>query len=907
MLRSRLAPHAGDAREAGVWLGSRLTNGLLGLVHVSLVAAAIGPDEAGRFFFLWTAVWLLATVLRFGMEGVLPRIIAEALRDGTEVPSLRRAALAGLAASAVALVPLMAVFRVPISGETIGLSVALAALWAGTFVLSAALKAYGKVGLSGIVSQTVWPVGPALAPLFLLGRHAGWKELAAVTVATTALSFTAACVVTARALGRQALRRLASRRGSAVPLEADVLGAALLSLLYELLLWLPVVTIALANVRGAVAAGIYAAVRVTGLVSWPYNAVVALLTPRIAQSLAARDLTSARRTIARGGLIGLAVTLPMAVVVALAARPILDLFDPAYGALATALVLLVAGRVFDAAAGPVGEALLVGRATWIDCALVGTGVTVGLAVGLGLEGAVGAAKGAGIAGSTAFALANLLRLGVVTRLLRHGWDLRAVMPDRRRGGALAAVLLAGGIAFAVAVQIAGPDTRDFVWLGVGASLAVAAGAVGLGAARHGLRATVASPIGVLGLLLVTHFALRPATLVLDPGSAVWAVRTLGFNWIDVTHAAVLGAAGFGVLAAGFLITWRPVAAPRVVPALATSRVLVAVGGALVVGSALWLILFRRLGGPSALENDPSKVHLSQFGAGYGTVGLALCLGALLVALQAWLARPARSWPLMAAVAVAAIVAAAGTVALATRGLAVATALAALVLVFQARRPRPRTVVVSVLCVVLLGAGAVFLRAVRDYSQYQSTGGAITSVTQTPPLRLLGPDLIEFDHLVILENLVPGKLGWLNGSSLADVPKAFVPRKIWPNKPKPVDFRLSQELWGVPVAAGNPFTLPGEMWWNLRFPGALAALLVIGLLGGWLWRFLLARCRAAGELMAAVLTGYSYLIFTRPLAAMLLTTAIAAFTALAVHLAASVGLRPALARLPAFVPRGLRRA
>jgi O-antigen/teichoic acid export membrane protein len=889
--------HAG---EAGVWLGSRLTNGLLGLLHVTLVTAAIGPGEAGRFFFLWTSVWLLGTVLRFGIEGILPRVVAEAQVAGHDVPSLRRPALAGLAACAIALVPLLVLFRLPVSAATLGVALALAACWAGTLVLSATLKAHGRVGLSGVVGNTIWPLGPALAPLPLLGSDAGWQDVAVVTTMLAALSLAAGYAVAARSLGRAPLRRLFSRRGTALRLEADVLGAALLSVLYEVLLWLPVVMLALAGIGGVVAAGVFAAVRVTGLVSWPYNAVVALLTPRIAQGLAAKDLARTRRLLLTGSLIGLGVTVPAAIAVAVAARPILELFDPAFGFLASALALLVIGRVFDAAAGPVGEALLVGRGTWLDCALVSAGVAAGLTLGLALEPTIGA-EAAGIAGSVAFAFTNLLRLGAVWRLLAHGWQIGAALPGRRRGLAVATALLAAGTVLAVGLNVFQPLTRDWVWAGAVASVLAAAGAIGAGAARHGVRATVASPVGPLALILIAHFALRPATLVLDPASAEWALRTIGFAWSDVTQAAALGAAGLGLFAVGFQGVWRPSTVPRAEPSPDVGRLVKAVAGALALGSLLWLILFARLGGPAALADDPSAVHLKQFGAGYGTLGLALCLGAALAAIQAWLARPGRV--LLATAVVASLVGIAGSIGLATRGAAVATALAALALVIRARRPRRRTLIVALVCVVALAATAIALRAVRDYSLYEPTGNSAASVARTPPLRLLSPDLIEFDHLVALEGLVPERVDWLDGESLANVPAAFVPRALWPDKPRPLDFRLAEKLHGVGVTSGNPFTLPGEMWWNLRFGGAVAGLLLLGMLTGLLWRLLLERGGAAGELVTAVLTGYSYLIFTRPLGPMLLTAVTAAVAALAVHLAATVRVdRVALrARLDAVTP------
>src|SRR5436305_2106520 len=134
-------------REGGLWLGSRATNGVLGLAQVSLTAAAIGPHEAGRFFLLWTGSWLLATVLKFGTDGILPRVVAEAHLAGRDVPSLLRPLAAGAAAFALLLVPLLAVFRVPIGGASIAVTVGIALCWAATFILAGALKADGQVAV----------------------------------------------------------------------------------------------------------------------------------------------------------------------------------------------------------------------------------------------------------------------------------------------------------------------------------------------------------------------------------------------------------------------------------------------------------------------------------------------------------------------------------------------------------------------------------------------------------------------------------------------------------------------------------------------------------------------------------------------------------------------------------------
>jgi O-antigen/teichoic acid export membrane protein len=413
-----------DLREGTAWVGSRVVNGILGLVQVSLAVAAVGSAEAGRFFLLWTGVWLLATVLKFGTEGILPRAVAEAAVRGAAVPSLRRPVAVGLLAGVALLPALLIVFRVPFSPGAVGVALGLAFSWAAVFVLSGLLKSYGKVAVSGVVGNVLWPLGPALAPLVLMPSGGTWLDLAAVTLVTSVVMLGVSVALAARTLGASKVRRLASSRPPFLPVERDTAGAALLSLLYELIVWLPVVIAALAGIDDETAAGVFAAARVAGVVSWPYAAVLAVLTPRLAGTLAARDLPSTRRTLLIGSLVGFAATLPAAVMVALAAEPILGLFDSAYETLAGALVLLAAGRLFDAAAGPVGEALLVGRKTWLDASLVGSGIAVGAAAGILLEPGTGATA-VGVGGAGAYVVANTLRVAVVSKLLRSDWRWRA--------------------------------------------------------------------------------------------------------------------------------------------------------------------------------------------------------------------------------------------------------------------------------------------------------------------------------------------------------------------------------------------------------------------------------------------------------------------------------------------------
>ena len=54
----------------------------------------------------------------------------------------------------------------------------------------------------------------------------------------------------------------------------------------------------------------------------------------------------------------------------------LAVFDSSLTSGAAVLVLLIAARAVDAAAGPLGEALLVGRRTWVDVVFVVAGMAL---------------------------------------------------------------------------------------------------------------------------------------------------------------------------------------------------------------------------------------------------------------------------------------------------------------------------------------------------------------------------------------------------------------------------------------------------------------------------------------------------------------------------------------------------
>ncbi|HVF77394.1 MAG TPA: hypothetical protein VNA28_03775 [Solirubrobacteraceae bacterium] len=410
-----------------------------------------------------------------------------------------------------------------------------------------------------------------------------------------------------------------------------------------------------------------------------------------------------------------------------------------------------------------------------------------------------------------------------------------------------------------------------------AALATAAVLVALfiltvGVARHGVRATLLSPLTLVAVLLIGHAAVRPLVLSSDPEAAVLGVWRLGWSENALAEAGWILVVGFGLFGVAFALALRrpaPVTADR---AVSGARCLAAAA----IGCVLWGALFLRLGGPQALIEDPASLKTGQFGGAYGLAGLAACTAATLLAFDGWLREQKRR--MLAVAAICGATALLGSICLATRGPILVTLLGGLLLLGWRRRLRVRQAVVVGLALVVAVVGAQVLRQVREYAQFGTVQEAVSTTLRTDPLALLSADLIEYDHLVALVQLVPDPLARLDGESVAAVPKAFVPRALWADKPRPIDYELSEVLYGPSTLAGTPFTLPGELWWNFGWLGVVLGCPLLGFVFGsaW-WRW--SGSEGVRAVAVAVAGAYGYLLLTRPLAAMTLTTIIGVGTVL----------------------------
>ena len=199
-----------------------------------------------------------------------------------------------------------------------------------------------------------------LVALLAAARAGDWGLSATGAMALNAAA-TCAALACAAAMFRRALPRPV--REAAPRRRADVWSRSVLPLvavsgLYAASGQIPVLM--LGAMGGAEAAGVLAvAKRLADLVVLPTLAASATLAPTLAGLWATRDTSAFQRTLTAftRGVAGVAV--PLAIVLVLLRRPLLEAFGAPFGAGAGALVLLCVGQVVSVLVGSVNLALVV--------------------------------------------------------------------------------------------------------------------------------------------------------------------------------------------------------------------------------------------------------------------------------------------------------------------------------------------------------------------------------------------------------------------------------------------------------------------------------------------------------------------------------------------------------------------
>ena len=354
-------------------LGSAISFG----VHL-LIARVLGATSYGHFVYAtsWMAMLLLGCHI-----GLRPTVVrfAAAYQARAEWGLLRGllhsattwtagASVLTIAASIAAL--WIARPRLDELGWTLlivilaMLPTALADLW------SAALRGLGAIAPSQWPASIVQHVLVAVALLAIVG--VAGTEGGAVAAAAAFLLATLGTLFAARVL----LRRQVPDQATTSPVSyrrrewADVAGSNLLIALFQAVRTPLIVVIAGAYVDAQHVAYLGAAQRLVGVMSLGLLGISGFASPLISQYFALADYSRLRRLARLSALGALGAALVPALVLASFGRELLGLFGDGFPTAYATLLILMAGEVVAAAAGPVGHFLtMTGRqkiATWIE-------------------------------------------------------------------------------------------------------------------------------------------------------------------------------------------------------------------------------------------------------------------------------------------------------------------------------------------------------------------------------------------------------------------------------------------------------------------------------------------------------------------------------------------------------------
>ena len=123
--------------------------------------------------------------------------------------------------------------------------------------------------------------------------------------------------------------------------------------------------------------------------------------------------------------------------------------------------------------------------------------------------------------------------------------------------------------------------------------------------------------------------------------------------------------------------------------------------------------------------------------------------------------------------------------------------------------------------------------------------------------LIGSRQVGLDSLAIVVDCVPKEEPYTLGSELTLVGIAWIPRKIWPDKPVVSLGKIFYERFYPPIfheGTSVAITLPGEFYWAFGLIGVIIGMLVIGILWRLLFEYLV---RPKGNLSNILVTSFMF--------------------------------------------------
>ncbi|HVN60078.1 MAG TPA: flippase [Gaiellaceae bacterium] len=463
------------AKGAAENVGGALLGTLLSFGLTLLIAHVISPTRFGLYAIALATVMVAQPAAVLGLDVGAVRFVALHAADGDE-PGARGSFQVAFAIVALVSALLTAVlfwqapwlaadaFHKPQAAELIRLvSLALPAL-ALTRVAIGALQGLGLMGYAAWVNP-LRVLGTVLStvPLLVLGLGARGVALAFVPPAWAALAVSLALLL--RALPNAFLPSPATwhpRR-----MLAFSLPQTLTTMLLQVILWTDMLV--LGRIRAAAEVAVYAICqRLLSPAQLVSTATGQMFAPRVAAEDARGDREKLGRMLKRVTYWNLAASLPVFALLLVIPGPVLHLFGSAYAAGATALVILAAGQLFNAATGPLGQVINMSGHPYVTLA------NNAVVAGLNVAGCLILIPRYGIVGAACSTTAAVTIVNVA-KLFEVQW-MFGINPFRAAAMRTLGLAAAGASTIAAAVSLVVPWPSVLAEVaGTGLALAVAYG------------------------------------------------------------------------------------------------------------------------------------------------------------------------------------------------------------------------------------------------------------------------------------------------------------------------------------------------------------------------------------------------------------------------------------------------
>jgi O-antigen/teichoic acid export membrane protein len=364
-LEEELAPDAGTmARGAAVNVVGALATTALSFALTLLITHQIRAGEFGLYSIALATVLLAQVPATLGLDVGAVRFVALRAAEGDETGAAAdlHAALAVAVAASAAITLVLFVwapsladsfFHKPHASPLIRIvALSLPAL-ALTRVVVGAIQGLGLMRYSAFVNPVrVVAQLVVAAPVLLLGY--GAHGLAVAFVVTAWVTLAVGVGMLANALPAAAART--RRRWRLGVLLRFSLPQTFTTLLLNVILWTD--TLLLGRLRTAAEVGVYTVVqRLLSPAQTVSTATGQMFAPRIATHDARGDRTTLALMLKRVTYWNVSLAVPAFALLILLSDPLLRLFGSKYAAGATALVILAAAQLLNAATGPLGQVI----------------------------------------------------------------------------------------------------------------------------------------------------------------------------------------------------------------------------------------------------------------------------------------------------------------------------------------------------------------------------------------------------------------------------------------------------------------------------------------------------------------------------------------------------------------------